>query len=207
MPFCTFTNKIRHMFDMLFDHLARFVHINEQEREILLAKLRYKKVSKKEFLLKQGQVCPGNYFVLSGCIRLYSVTDNGTEQILQFAIPGWWISDYHSFQNNIPSTYYIQAVEDSAIAIITRSDADELFQQIPVLNNYFRLLMQRAYVAALRKMELLLVTSAEDRYFQFVNTYPEFVQRIPQYMLASFLGFTPEFLSMLRAKAKSAGQS
>jgi CRP-like cAMP-binding protein len=191
------------MFEMLFDHLARFVQINEQEREILLAKLRYKKVSKKDFLLKQGQICTGNYFVLSGCIRLYSVTDNGTEQILQFAIPGWWISDYHSFQNNIPSAYTIQAVEDSEIAIITRSDADELFQQIPVLNNYFRLLMQRAYVAALRKMELLLVTSAEDRYFQFVNTYPEFVQRIPQYMLASFLGFTPEFLSMLRAKHKS----
>jgi len=195
------------MFDLLFEHLARFVRISETEREILLAKLRYKKVSKKEFLLKQGQICSGNYFVLSGCLRLYSITETGTEQILQFAIPGWWISDYHSFQNNIPSTYTIQAVEDAEIAIITRSDADELFQQIPVLNNYFRLLMQRAYTAALRKMELLLVTSAEDRYFQFVKNYPDFVQRVPQYMIASFLGFTPEFLSMLRAKVKSAGHS
>ena len=203
MPFCTFTDKLLHMFDMLLDHLARFVRINETEREILLGKLQYKKVSKKEFLLKQGQICSGNFFVLSGCIRLYSITDNGTEQILQFAIPGWWISDYHSFQNNIPSTYNIQAVEDSEIAVITRTDSDELFQQIPVLNSYFRLLMQRAYTAALRKMELLLVTSAEERYFQFVKNYPDFVQRVPQYMLASFLGFTPEFLSMLRAKHKS----
>jgi len=205
--FVTFTNKICHMFDMLFDHIARFVSINENEREILQTKLRYKKVSKKDFLLKQGQVCSGNFFMLSGCVRLYSITANGTEQILQFAIPGWWISDYHSFQNNIPSEYCIQAVEDSEIAIITRADADELFQQIPVLNNYFRLLMQRAYVAALKKVELLLVTSAEDRYNNFVNTFPDFVQRIPQYMLASFLGFTPEFLSMLRAKAKTTDHS
>ena len=195
------------MFELLFNHLARFVRIDEQEHEILLAKLQYKKLSKKDFLLKRGQVCSGNFFVLSGCVRLYSLTANGTEQILQFAIPGWWISDYHSFQNNIPSEYCIQAVEDSEIAFISRSDADELFQQIPVLNNYFRLLMQRAYVAALRKMELLLCISAEDRYHQFVNDFPDFVQRIPQYMLASFLGFTPEFLSMLRAKHKAAGHS
>jgi CRP-like cAMP-binding protein len=195
------------MFELLFNHLARFVRINEQEQEVLLAKLQYKKLSKKDFLLKRGQVCSGNFFVLSGCVRLYSLTANGTEQILQFAIPGWWISDYHSFQNNIPSQYSIQAVEDSEIAFIGRSDADELFQQIPPLNNYFRLLMQRAYVAALRKMELLLCVSAEDRYHQFVNDFPDFVQRIPQYMLASFLGFTPEFLSMLRAKHKATGHS
>lgn len=132
---------------------------------------------------------------------------NGTEQILQFGIEGWWISDYQSFQNKIPSEYYLQAVEDSEIAIITRSASDELFQKIPLLNNYFRILMQRAYVASLKKMDLLLCTSAEDRYNQFINDFPEFVQRIPQYMLASFLGFTPEFLSMLRAKIKAGNHS
>jgi len=174
---------------------------------MLASTLRYKKVSKKDYLLKQGQICTGNYFVLSGCFRLYSITATGTEQILQFGIPGWWISDYHSFENNIPSEYNIQAVEDAEIAIITRSDYNELFQKVPLLNNYFRLIMQRAYVASLKKMELLLCSSAEDRYRQFVNDYPEFVQRIPQYMLASFLGFTPEFLSMLRAKNKTADNS
>ena len=186
------------MYEALFAHLARYIHLNESEREMLASTLRYKKVSKKDYLLKQGQICTGNYFVLSGCFRLYSITATGTEQILQFGIPGWWISDYHSFENNIPSEYNIQAVEDAEIAIITRSDYNELFQKVPLLNNYFRLIMQRAYVASLKKMELLLCSSAEDRYRQFVNDYPEFVQRIPQYMLASFLGFTPEFLSMVR---------
>ena len=192
------------MYDTLLSHLARFVQINESEREYLISKLRYEKVSKKDFLLKQGQICSGYFFVISGCFRLYSITTNGTEQILQFGIEGWWISDYHSFENNIPSEYFIQAVEDSEIAIISRSVYDDLFQKVPLLNNYFRKMMQRAYVASLKKMELILCTSAEDRYHQFINDFPDFVQRIPQYMLASFLGFTPEFLSMLRAKSKTA---
>jgi CRP-like cAMP-binding protein len=191
------------MFDPLFNHLARFVRLSEQEHELLLTRLRFKKVSKKEYLLKQGQVCSEYIFVLTGCLRLYSITPAGTEQVLQFGIEGWWISDYHSFQNNIPSEYNIQAVEDSEIAIISRSGIEELFQKVPLLNNYFRIIMQRAYTAALKKMELLLVVSAEERYRNFVKNFPEFVQRIPQYMLASFLGFTPEFLSMLRAKHKN----
>lgn len=192
------------MYEALFNHLARFVRITESEREVLTSALRYKKVAKKGYLLKQGQICSGNFFVLSGCVRLYSITVTGTEQILQFGIENWWISDYHSFQNKVPSEYYIQAVEDSEIAIIPRSASDELFQHVPHLNNYFRILMQRAYAASLKKMEILLCTSAEERYHNFTNDFPEFVQRIPQYMLASFLGFTPEFLSMLRAKIKAA---
>ncbi|MEN0056538.1 MAG: Crp/Fnr family transcriptional regulator [Mucilaginibacter sp.] len=195
------------MYEPLLKHLARFIRITESEREILISNLRYKKVDKKGYLLKQGQICSGNFFVLSGCVRMFTITANGTEQIVQFGITGWWISDYHSFENNVPSDYYIQAVEDSEIAIITRSVCDDLFQQIPQLNNYFRKMMQRAYVASLKKIELLLCTSAEDRFHQFTTDFPEFVQRIPQYMLASFLGFTPEFLSMLRAKNKSVNNS
>ena len=188
------------MYKTLLDHLARYVRINESERETLLSRLRHKKVSKKDFLLKQGQICGGNFFVLSGCFRMFTITANGAEQILQFGISGWWISDYHSFENNLPSEYYIQAVEDSEIAIITKSVYEDLFNKIPLLDKYFRIMMQRAYVASLKKIELLLCTSAEDRFTQFTNDFPDFVQRIPQYMLASFLGFTPEFLSMLRAK-------
>lgn len=194
------------MYDPLLHHLARFVSISDADREVLLSTLRYKKVSKKENLLKSGQICPGMFFVLSGCLRLYSITENGTEQILQFAIPDWWISDYHSFEHDIPSGYFIQAVEDTEVAIISRSDYHTLFQKVPLLNNYFRLIMQRAYTASLKKAELFLSKSAEERYWQFVNNFPDFVQRVPQYMVASFLGFTPEFLSMLRAKQKAPGR-
>lgn len=190
------------MYEVLLNHLSRYIRLDDLERDILVSKLRYKKVSKKSYLLRQGQTCTGNFFVLSGCFRLFTITANGTEQILQFGISGWWICDNHSFENNLPSEYYIQAVEDSEIAIISKSVYEDLFEKIPLLNKYFRLMMQRAYAASLKKIELLLCTSAEDRFNQFTNDFPDFVQRIPQYMLASFLGFTPEFLSMLRAKIK-----
>ncbi|QHT69274.1 Crp/Fnr family transcriptional regulator [Rhodocytophaga rosea] len=188
------------MCKQLLDHLSKFVHLDITEQDILQSYLQVTTISRKDFLLKEGQVCSGMYFVLEGCFRLYSVTDSGAEQILQFGIENWWISDYRSFENRVPSPYYIQAVEDSQVVVISSEVYEELFHKIPKLERYFRLMMQRAYTAALRKMELFLSESAEARYQQFSKNFPDFVQRIPQYMLASFLGFTPEFLSMLRAK-------
>jgi CRP-like cAMP-binding protein len=190
------------MYEKLFDHMSRYIHLEAKELAILLSHLQVRNISKKEFLLKEGQVCSGMYFVTSGCFRLYSITESGSEQILQFGIENWWISDYHSFENKIPSLYYIQAVEDSQVAIISMEVYEELFLKVPKLDRYFRLMMQRAYTASLRKIELLLCQSDQTRYQQFTEAFPDFVQRIPQYMLASFLGFTPEYLSMLRAKNK-----
>jgi CRP-like cAMP-binding protein len=157
-------------------------------------------VNRKDFLLKEYEVCSCYYFVIRGCLRFYRNTENGFEQILQFAIPGWWLSDFQSFETEKPSEYFIQAVQNTEILIIDRSDYDQLFTEVPELNNYFRLMMQKAYTASLKKIELILCESAEERYIQFINAFPDFVQGVPQYMLASFLGFTPQFLSMLRAK-------
>lgn len=190
------------MYEKLFEHLARYIHLEAQEQAILRSHIQLRDLPKKEFLLKEGQLCSGMYFIIEGCIRFYSVTEKGSEQILQFGIENWWISDYFSFENRLPSHYYLQAVEDSQVAVITREVYEQLFNQVPGLERYFRLMMQRGYTAALKKIEILLCQSAEVRYEEFSKTFPGFVQRIPQYMLASFLGFTPEFLSMLRAKAK-----
>ena len=111
------------MYDPLLHHLARYVRISDAEREVLLSTLRYKKLSKKEILLKQGHVCTGMYFVLSGCLRLYTITENGTEQILQFGIPNWWISDYQSFEHGGPSDYfspYLRLKRSTRPAVSTR---------------------------------------------------------------------------------------
>ncbi len=151
-------------------------------------------------MLKEYEVCSCYYFVTKGCLRFYRNTENGFEQVLQFAIPGWWLSDFQSFETQKPSEYFIQAVQNTEMLILHRSDYQELFTEVPVLNTYFRLMMQKAYTASLKKMELILCESAEERYLQFINSFPDFVQIVPQYMLASFLGFTPQFMSMLRAK-------
>ncbi|KRB55560.1 Crp/Fnr family transcriptional regulator [Flavobacterium sp. Root186] len=186
--------------ELLFSHIKRFTSLSPDQEKLLISKIKYRKVNRKDFLLKEYEVCSCYYFVTKGCLRFYRNTDNGFEQILQFAIPGWWLSDFQSFETQKASEYFIQAVQNTEMLILHRSDSQELFTKLPELNTYFRLMMQKAYTASLKKMELILCESAEERYLQFINSFPDFVQIVPQYMLASFLGFTPQFMSMLRAK-------
>lgn len=195
-------NTIPESFEKLFDHFAKYISLTKNEQLTVAGHFHEKKIAKKEFLLKEGEVCLAHCFVLSGCFRLFLITENGAEQIMQFAISGWWLSDFYSFDNQIPSGYYIQAIEDSKVAIISKPGYDALFERVPQMNRYFRKMMQIGYTTSLKKMEIMICQSAEERYHDFNNAFPDFVQRIPQYMLASFLGFTPGFLSMLRAKRK-----
>lgn len=191
------------MYGILFEHISGYITITQEEKEIIGACLEFKKIPRKEFLLSENEICDAYYFVLSGCIRFYKNAANGNEQILQFGLEKWWISDYHSFETRQPSEYCLQAIEDSEVLVLRRQDYEKLFSNVPCLNTYFRMMMQKAYSASLKKMEILLSHSAEERYKAFSTSFPEFVQRIPQYMLASFLGFTPQFLSILRAKKQN----
>ena len=155
---------------------------------------------KKENLLTEGKACKANYFVEEGCLRMYFVNEKGAEQTVQFALEHWWLADYSSFPSQRPSGFYIQAVEPSRVLSLTYTAQEELLQAYPLMERYFRLVHQRAHAAAQARIRWLYGHSREDVYRQFVKSYPEFVQRIPQYLLASFLGFTPEYLSQLRAR-------
>ena len=188
------------MHNNLLAHIRKFVPISEDEAAVLESCTQVLQVKKKQQLLKEGQICTTNYFVIKGVLRLYALTDRGTEQIIQFAIDNWWLSDYMSFDKQTPSGFYIQAVEDTELLCLDRSTQEQLFKKVPQLESYFRIVFQRAYAASLVRIQYIFCLTKEDRYHHFNNAYPEFVQRIPQYMLASFLGFTPEFLSKTRAK-------
>ena len=171
-----------------------------QDEEWLSASIHFREVSNKEFLLQAGQVCTASYFIIEGCFRMYLNTDYGTEQIIQFGIDNWWISDYASLESQHPSHHFIQAVEKSSILVIEKQAQGFLFQKIPQLERYFRIIFQRAYTAQLNRIHFILNLSGEERYHHFHDAFPDFVQRVPQYMLASYLGFTPEFLSKVRGR-------
>ena len=188
------------MYTDLFTHIKRFIDFTEEEEKKLSAFVESISVKKKQFLLEEGQICRANYFVKKGCLRLYFIDIKGAEQTTQFAIENWWITDLTSFLFQKHSEFYIQAAEATEVIAIEHHHYDEMFNKIPSLERYFRLVLQKNHQASQMRIRYLYSQTAEERYRQFNGLFPEFVQRVPQYMLASYLGFTPEFLSKIRAK-------
>jgi len=188
------------MFDDIVTHIKKHVNLDPAEEDALISSLTLRDVKKKEHLLRQGEVCNENYFIIKGCFRLYIITPKGVEQVIQFGIENWWLTDYVSFKTGLPSEFYIQAVESSQVVVLHKNVHEELFQKLPQLERYFRIVAEKAYSAQLMRIHYIFNLTGEEQYNLMNAKYPEFVQRIPQYLLASFLGITPEFLSKLRAK-------
>ncbi|MBS1602397.1 MAG: Crp/Fnr family transcriptional regulator [Bacteroidetes bacterium] len=188
------------MYESLFAHIRKFVPLSREEENILHSALRHKKLRKKEFLLKERETCTANHFVLKGCFRMYFIQENGVEQIVQFAIENWWITDFQSLDWQQPSRFHIQAIEPSEVAILDRRVMDEVCDQVPVLDRYLRLIVQRAFAASQQNLLFIYTFSGEERYHHFSAAFPDFVQRVPQYMVASYLGFTPEFVSKIKGR-------
>lgn len=188
------------MYAPLLAHIARYVALTPEEADLLVSYLRPQTIARKGFLLREGQVCPASYFVLRGCLRTYFVSEKGTEQIIQFSIENWWVADYTSLDARTPSAYTIQAIEPTEVVAFDQGVQEEVYRRIPKLERYFRLILQRVAAAALFRTKVLFGLSGEERYHHFSAALPGFVQRVPQYMLASYLGFTPEFLSKIRAR-------
>lgn len=189
-----------YMKEILKNHIAKFVEMSEDEYVEILNYFTVIKVDKKQNLLTEGGICKFNYFVCKGCLRLFLINEKGVEQTIQFALENWWLADYTSFSSQMPSDFYIQAVEESEILALDSSSQDKMLKQFPQMERYFRFVHQRAHAAYQFRLKLLYSKTREELYHLFNNRYPEFVQRIPQYLLASFLGFTPEYLSEIRAK-------
>ncbi len=131
---------------------------------------------------------------------MFFINKKGSEQITQFALDGWWISDYQSFLNNTVSDYCIQAIEASTIVSIESKHLDSLLTELPQLEKFFRKMMQKSIAEAQHRAKLLYEMSKEEFYFHFSTSFPEFMKRVPQYMIASYLGLSPEYLSELRKK-------
>jgi CRP-like cAMP-binding protein len=188
------------MYPQLLAHIKRYVQLIPQEEQLLCDKLELIKLKKKAFLLEPGEHCKGNYFVVKGCMRQFLVNNKLNEQIIQFGIENWWIADQDSLMANKPSNCFIQAIEASELLLLPEKSRSALFESIPKLESYFRIMMQTAFVASQRRIGFIFNMTDEERYRHFARLYPDFMQRVPQYMLASYLGFTPQFLSRLRAK-------
>ena len=184
----------------LTDHIKKFVELTEADEQLIKAAVTVKAVKKKHFLLEPGYVCKDLHFVSKGCLRLYFINKKLNEQTTMFAIENWWMTDFDSLESGRPSSCYIQAVENTEVISINKNKQDELFEAVPKLERYFRIVQQRAFSATQTRIKYIYGMSDEERYRHFSSLFPAFMQRVPQYMLASYLGFTPQFMSKIRAK-------
>jgi CRP-like cAMP-binding protein len=187
------------MSNVLEKHINQYVKLDPKDFPELLKYFVSTKTKKKQDLSPEGKVS-SNFFVAKGCIRMFFVNDKGIEQTVQFAIENWWLSDYMSFSNQKKSEYTIQAVENSEVLALDYDSQEKLLERFPEMERYFRLMHQRALAASQHRIKVIHNSSREQLYLDFAKRYPGFVQRVPQYLLASFLGFTPEYLSEIRKK-------
>ena len=181
-------------------HIKKYVSLSAQDIAMLESYFQPLELKKKAFLLTEGQVCRCNYFVESGCLRMFYQNNKMQEQTTQFALETWWLSDYFSFAKQKPSEYSIQAVEKSVVLAVDFQQQEKLFAEVPQMERYFRIMMQRALAASQLRIKLIYQLSKEEMYNHFSTSFRQFLQRVPQYMLASYLGLTPEYLSELRKR-------
>ena len=184
-------------------HLDKFITIDDEEFVSVFSFFQELEVKKKQDLMLNGEVCRSMYFVVKGCLRKFFVNEKGIEQTTEFAIENWWITDTFAYERQVKSDFCIQAVERSTVLMIDLQSQEELLKKHPIMERYFRMVYQRAYAASERRIRYLYEMTREELYIHFSTQYPWFIQRIPQYLIASFLGFTPEYLSEIRAKLRS----
>jgi CRP-like cAMP-binding protein len=186
------------MFDLLHKKITETIPITEEEFRHCVSFFLPKKIRRKQYLLQEGDVCKYTAFVSKGLLRTYTVDDKGAEHILQFAMEGWWMADLYSFLTDESSAFNMEALEDCELLLITRPSWDELLSKIPVLERFFRILIQNNLIATQRRLIGTMSETAEEKYIKLLKTYPDCVQRVPQHMIASYLGITRETLSRIR---------
>lgn len=188
---------------LFLDNMRRHIRLTEEEEAVVLSKLRPVKLKRREHLLKQGTVARDLAFVIEGCLRAYALDDNGFEHILQFAPAGWWISDMSSVISRRDSLLNVDAIKPSEILLLSREDQLALFDDVPKLERYFRVLTENGLVSSRMRLIENLSLTARQRYQRFCQTYPNLINEIPQKYIASFIGVTPEFLSKIRGEKLS----
>ena len=183
----------------IFDNIERYVSLTEEEKERLSSIIQIRKVKRRQYIVQPGFICQHRFYILKGAFRVYYLSDDGKEHTVSIGVEDWFVSDFYSYVTQTPATHYAEALEDSTILQMTYNDIESLCKEIHALSEYFRLTTERAFAFSRRRVISNISKSAEERYFEYIEKYPNIAQRVPQYVLASYLGVSAEFLSKIRS--------
>ena len=182
----------------ILENVATHTVLNEVEKKFFVSMLKNRSLKRKEFLYRAGEHHDALTFVSKGCLRTYSTDPQGNEHIVMFSPENWWCADMASFLTGKPAAYSIDTLLPADVWGITNTNLEKLYKEIPVFERFFRMLFQNAFIIYQNRITGNLSLKAEQRYKQFIKTYPGLQSRIPQKYIASYLGVTPEFFSGMK---------
>ncbi len=191
------------MEDLLKQNINTHISLSDNEMEAFCNLFQSKKIKKKDFLLREGEICEFEGFVSKGLFRLYHIDPNGFEQVLYFAMENWWVTDIDSFTNERPSQLFIEALEDSEVLLISKKEKEFAYEHLPKIEKLFRVMTQKTHVSLQRRMIDNLSKTADQRYQDFIDKYPALYNRLTNLQIAAYLGVSHEFLSKIRRKLAS----
>lgn len=176
--------------------------LTSEEEALIVAAFQPTRIRKKQYFLQEEEMCKYVGFIVKGAMRQYSVDEKGVEHMVQLYLENYWVSDRESAVMLTPSKYYIDAWEETELLRITVADMLELIEKIPSFGKMTRQMDQRSFIVSQRRVNSTITHSAEKRYEEFAENHPQFLQRFPQHLIASFLGITKETLSRIRKQVK-----
>lgn len=184
----------------ILQNISKHVSLTSEEEIVFLSKTETKIVKAKTILLQSGEVAKHTYFVNSGILRSFNINDNIIEHVLHFACEGWWIGDMYSYISEKPGNLFIEVLEDAEIVSISKENHQQLYDEIPKLERFFRILAENSLVSHQERLMDNLSLTAEERFEKFCTKYPTLIQKVPQKQVASFIGVTPEFFSKMKSR-------
>jgi CRP-like cAMP-binding protein len=188
------------MYDTLFQYIETRsgLTLTEEEQLVIEAKFHHKKLRRKQYFLQEGDICKQIAFVVRGAARMFSIDEKGHEHIVRFGLETWWLGDHESYNLLTPSRFHIEMLEDTDLLVITTMNAYELRDQVRAFDLTIKAMDKQLAIATQKRIHAAISMTAEERYTDLMNTYPQFLQRFPQNMVASYLGISPETLSRMR---------
>lgn len=185
--------------DLILENIASFISLEKGEKDLFVSLLKPDIISRKKLLLQTGDICRYSTFVTQGCLRGYTYDKNGMEHVLNFAPKGWWIADMYSLISQKPGILNIEALEETEVLKLSKSNQERLYKEIPKFERFFRIIIEKSLVASQERVLDNLSLTAEERYTKFCHKYPSLTEYVPLKQVASYIGVTPEFFSKMRS--------